>query len=71
MAPELESVSFKNGSLNLAGEIRFPSGFDASKQYAALVIVTPGSNVKEQIGAFYGERMAARGFITLAFDPSY
>lgn len=71
MAPEPENVSFKNGSLDLAGAIRFPSGFDASQQYAALVITTPGSNVKEQIGAFYGERMAARGFVTLAFDPSY
>lgn len=71
MALKSESVSFKNGSLAMAGEIRFPSGFDASQQYAALVITTPGSNVKEQIGAFYGERMAARGFVTLAFDPSY
>jgi len=71
MASELKSVSFKNGNLNLAGELRFPPGFDANAQYAALIIVMPGSNVKEQIGAFYGERMAQRGFVTLAFDPSH
>lgn len=71
MAYELKSVSFKNGSIDVAGEIRFPNGFDANEQYAALVIITPGSNVKDQIGAFYGERMSEKGFVTLAFDPSY
>lgn len=71
MALEVKSVSFKNGNLDMAGDLRLPDGFDANGQYAALVIVTPGSNVKEQIGAFYGERMSARGFVTLAFDPSY
>ena len=71
MASEVKSISFKNKSLTMAGDLRFPPGFDASQQYAALVITTPGSNVKEQIGAFYGERMSERGFITLTFDPSY
>lgn len=71
MTSEVKSVSFKNGSIDLAGEIRFPNNFDANKKYAALIIATPGSNVKEQIGAFYSERMSARGFITLAFDLSY
>lgn len=71
MASEVKSISFKNKKLDMAGDLRFPAGFDASKQYAALVIITPGSNVKEQIGAFYGERMSQRGFVTLAFDPSY
>ncbi|GAB2557598.1 alpha/beta hydrolase [Spirosoma aerophilum] len=71
MSHQTQRVSFKNKAIDLAGEIRLPDDFDQNKQYAALVIVTPGSNVKEQIGKFYGERMAAKGFITLAFDPSY
>lgn len=71
MASEQKSVSFKNGSIDLAGEIRFPNSFNTNRKYAALIIVTPGSNVKEQIGAFYGERMSEKGFVTLAFDPSY
>ena len=71
MATDIKTISFKNGSIDVAGDIRFPDGFDANKKYAALVIVTPGSSVKEQIGANYGERMTQRGFITLVFDPSY
>lgn len=71
MACELKSVSFKNGSIDVAGDLRLPSGFGSSNKYAALVIATPGSSVKGQIGAVYGEKMAEKGFITLAFDPSY
>ncbi|NYE60293.1 fermentation-respiration switch protein FrsA (DUF1100 family) [Duganella sp. 1224] len=37
----------------------------------ALVIATPGSSVKAQIGANYAARLANLGFVTLAFDPSY
>ncbi len=71
MACELKRTSFKNRDLALAGHLRLPDGFDEKKTYPALVIVTPGSSVKEQIGAVYGGKMADRGFITLAFDPSY
>ena len=71
MARELKSVSFSNRHLDIAGHLRLPVGFDEKKTYAALVIVTPGSSVKEQIGAVYGGKMADRGFITLTFDPSY
>lgn len=52
MAYEVKSVSFKNGSIDIVGNIRMPNSFDANEKYTALVIVTPGSNVKEQIGAF-------------------
>lgn len=67
----MKSVNFKNGSIRIAANLYLPKDFDENKKYAALVIVTPGSNVKEQIGKFYGEKMSAKGFIVLAFDPSY
>ena len=55
----------------MAGVVRYRESFTPGGRYAALVIVTPGSSVKEQIGANYGEAMAERGFVTLVFDPSY
>lgn len=66
-----KSVSFKNGELKVAGNLHLPADFDADRKYPALVIATPGSSVKEQIGANYAERMAQRGYAALAFDPSY
>ncbi|MGO6747298.1 alpha/beta hydrolase [Rhizobium ruizarguesonis] len=67
----MRRVSFKNGSIDIAGALHLPDDFDEGQTYAALVIVTPGSSVKEQIGAIWGGRMAERGFIALAFDPSH
>jgi len=71
MASELRPVSFPSRDITIAGHLRLPDGFDERSRYAALVIVTPGSSVKEQVGAVYGGKMADRGFVTLAFDPSY
>lgn len=71
MAHTVEHVSFRNGAIDIAGDLRVPEGGDGRQPHAALVIATPGSSVKEQIGAVYGARLADKGFVTLAFDPSY
>ena len=71
MTTERRHISFENGRINVAGDLHLPAGFDEAATSAALVIVTPGSSVKGQIGANYARRMAARGFVALAFDPSY
>jgi fermentation-respiration switch protein FrsA (DUF1100 family) len=67
----VKRVSFRNGTIDLAGNIYLPDGFDESRSHAAIVIATPGSSVKEQIGAIYAERLADAGLIALVFDPSY
>ena len=71
MSPERKSVSFRNGSIEVAGDLWVPAGFDEHTRYPALVLGTPGSSVKEQIGANYASRLAGRGFVALAFDPSF
>lgn len=67
---ELRSVSFRNGPNDIVGDLRVPENGTA-KPFAALVLATPGSSVKEQIGARYGARLAERGYVTLTFDPSH
>lgn len=71
MPREVTEVTFKNGNMDVAGAVHLPEVFDSAKTYPALVVATPGSSVKEQIGAVYAQRMAEKGFVTLAFDPSY
>ena len=71
MTCELKHVSFKNGSIDIAGDLRLPDSWSETESYPALVIVTPGSSVKEQAAGIYAQRLAEKGYVTLAFDPSY
>lgn len=64
-------VTFPNGELDLVGDLHLPDSFQVDGRYAALVLTTPGSSVKEQIGGIYAERLARHGFVALTFDPSY
>ncbi|WP_226575679.1 alpha/beta hydrolase [Acuticoccus sediminis] len=71
MASKVQRVSFEAGGAEIAGNLHLPGGFDESRPGPMVVIATPGSSVKEQIGAFYADRLAAGGIAALAFDPSH
>lgn len=62
----------RNGNgITLSAVINYPDGFDASKQYAAVVVSHPGGGVKEQTAGTYAKKLAAQGFVTVAYDASY
>lgn len=67
----MHPVSFKNRDITISANMFVPDGFSLQWTYPAIVLATPGSSVKEQIGAVYGKKMAQRGFVALTFDPSY
>src|SRR4051812_24869337 len=58
-------VRFMSDALELVGDLYVPDG---EPPYAALVLTTAFSNVKEQVAANYAEQFARRGFAALAFD---
>ncbi len=64
-------MSFKNGVIDISADLYLPADIIVTGIYPAVVITTPGSSVKEQIGANYARRLAGRGFAALAFDLSY
>lgn len=65
-----EKVSFKNRyGITLAGDLYTPKNKEG--KLAALAISGPYGAVKEQASGLYANQMAERGFIVLAFDPSY
>lgn len=64
-------VTFTNRDRHLIGHLRLPDAFDEGRTYPAVVVVGPGSSVKEQAAGVYAERLTARGYLTLVFDPSF
>ena len=66
-----QKVTFKNRyGITLAADLYLPKN-RGNQRLAALVVGGPFGAVKEQSSGLYAQTMAERGFITLAFDPSY
>ncbi len=65
-----QKVTFKNRyGITLAADLYLPKS--ANGKLAALAVGGPFGAVKEQSSGLYAQTMAERGFVTLAFDPSY
>lgn len=65
-----EKVTFVNRyGITLAADLYKPKG-EAGK-FAAIAISGPFGAVKEQVSGLYAQELAARGFLTIAFDPSF
>ena len=66
-----QKVTFKNRyGITLAADLYQPKN-RAGRRLAALAVSGPFGAVKEQSSGLYAQTMAERGFVTLAFDPSY
>lgn len=69
---EVQKVSFKNRfGITLVGDLYTPKNIKKDEKLAAIAISGPFGAVKEQASGLYAQTLAQRGFITLAFDPSY
>lgn len=67
----VEKVHFKNRyGIELTGDLYTPKDKKGDK-LPAIAVSGPFGAVKEQVSGRYAQTMAERGFITLAFDPSY
>lgn len=67
---EHSKVTFKNRyGITLAADLYQPK--NASGKLPAIALSGPFGAVKEQSSGLYAQSLAERGFIALAFDPSY
>lgn len=67
---EHRQVTFHNRyGITLAADLYRPKG--ATGPLPALAVCGPFGAVKEQASGLYAQEMARRGFLTIAFDPSF
>ena len=68
---DIKKVTFKNRfGIDLVGDLYEPKKKPAGKMQA-IAVSGPFGAVKEQSSGLYAQTMAERGFVTLAFDPSF
>lgn len=64
-------VTFQNRyGITLVGDLYIPKD-RGDRKLAAIAVSGPFGAVKEQSSGLYAQTLAERGFVTLAFDPSY
>lgn len=67
---EHSKITFHNRyGITLAADMYVPKG--VTGKMAAIAVSGPFGAVKEQVSGLYAMRMAERGFLTIAFDPSF
>ena len=69
---EHHKVTFKNRyGITLVGDLYVPKNIRSGQKLPAIAVAGAFGAVKEQSRGLYAQAMAERGFVTLAFDPSY
>lgn len=68
---DVKKVHFKNRfGIELTGDLYLPKN-KSKEKLPAIAVSGPFGAVKEQVSGRYAQAMAEKGFIALAFDPSY
>jgi fermentation-respiration switch protein FrsA (DUF1100 family) len=68
---EHKKVTFRNRyGVTLAADLYLPKN-RGTNRLPALAVSGPFGAVKEQVSGLYAQTLAERGFVALAFDPSY
>lgn len=67
----IHPVSYQLRDITVAANVYTPANYDAAKKYPAVVVAHPNGGVKEQVAGLYAQRLAERGYITIAADAAY
>ena len=61
-------VHFPSAGATLAGHLYTPDEVEPGERRPAVVVVAPGSGIKEQVSGRYAQELSDRGLVALAFD---
>ncbi len=64
----INKVTFKSQGTKIVGNLFIPENYVEGEKLPAIIFITPATGVKEQVSGVYANKLAEKGFITLAFD---
>lgn len=69
----IHPITYDLNGIKVSANVYTPADYDKSstKKYPALVVAHPNGGVKEQVAGLYAQRMAEKGYITIAADASF
>lgn len=68
---QLRTVTYDVEGITVSANVYLPAGYDAKKQYAAIVVSHPNGGVKEQVSGMFAQKLAEAGYVTIACDARY
>lgn len=67
----IHSVKYKVNGIDISANVYTPSNYNPSNKYPAIVVAHPNGGVKEQVSGLYAQKLAEKGYITIAADAAY
>lgn len=67
----IRPVTYILNGLKIAANVYTPANYDPKQKYPAIVVAHPNGGVKEQVAGLYAQRLAEKGYITIAADAAY
>lgn len=64
-------ITYELNGIDIAANIYTPANYDETKSYPAVVVAHPNGAVKEQAAGLYAQKLAERGYITIAADAAF
>lgn len=68
----IHPVKYNLDGIEIAANVYTPADYNPNeKEYPAIIVAHPNGGTKEQVAGLFAQRMAEKGYITIAADASY
>lgn len=67
----IHPVAYKLNGIDIYANVYTPTNYTPRGKYPAVVVAHPNGGVKEQVSGLFAQRLAERGYLTIAADAAY
>lgn len=67
----IHPVTYEVNGIEISANVYTPPNYNPGNRHPVAVVAHPNGGVKEQVAGLYAQRLAERGYITIAADAAY